>query len=69
MDYGTRVQESVFWVEVDEELRSRMEARLRRVVLCAEDVLWIVPVCARCREGMTLMGPARPREQAPYWVI
>lgn len=69
LDYGSRVQESVFWLDVDQELRDRMEKRLRKAIDPEEDVLWIVPVCGSCVERMTLLGKTRKPETPAFWIV
>lgn len=68
LDYGPRVQESVFYSEIDEELAVRMVARLRSV-LAKEDVLWVVPICRACMKGVITMGPTRVPEVPEFWVF
>lgn len=68
LDYGTRVQESVFWVEIDEELATRMVSRLKQAV-AAEDVVWIVPVCRACAKAVATLGPTRVPDVPEFWVI
>ena len=48
LDYGLRIQESVFWVDAEEDLIARMRQRLAVVVSIQEDSLWMVPVCNTC---------------------
>jgi CRISPR-associated endonuclease Cas2 len=69
LDYGQRVQESVFWMDIDEELRGRMESRLRRALDSRMDILWVVNVCSRCASLMTLIGPTRKPVPPPYWIV
>jgi len=69
LDYGLRVQDSVFWADVDEEISGRMLRRLEAIVDAKEDVLWVVPVCGRCGEGMRCLGPQKAPERPKYWVL
>ena len=69
LDYGTRVQESVFWLDIDQELRARMEVRLRKVIDLRDDALWVVPVCGVCSQGMTVLGKTKKPETPAFWIV
>ena len=56
LDYGERVQESVFWVDAEEELVARMRERLARVIGAEEDSLWLVPLCDACVRKVDATG-------------
>ncbi len=61
LDYGQRVQESVFWVEAEDDLADRIRERVGRVIDTEEDSLWIVPLCAGCAKRVEVLGKkARP---------
>jgi CRISPR-associated protein Cas2 len=70
LDYGRRVQESVFWVDVeDEELVERMRGRVRRVVSEAEDSVWVVPGCKGCAGKVEAVGVAKVPEVPGCYVV
>lgn len=56
LDYGQRVQESVFWLEGEEDLAQRIRERIAKVVNVEEDLLWIVPLCGGCAKRIEPMG-------------
>ncbi len=68
LDYGTRVQESVFWVDAEDDSVERMRARVKAAV-AAEDSVWIVPVCLVCGKRIETLGTARVPKLAEYFVI
>jgi CRISPR-associated protein Cas2 len=69
LDYGERVQESVFWLEVDSELRDRMIHRLKKVLSEAADLLWVVPACNRCVSSITTFGARRVPDAPTFYVL
>ena len=69
LDYGSRVQESVFWLDIDEELSHRMVQRLRSAMNEEEDVLGLVPVCGRCSTAVKTMGRTKKPELPEFWVL
>ncbi len=70
LDYGRRVQESVFWVDVEEEeLVERMRGRVRRVVSETEDSVWVVPVCKGCAGKVESVGVGKVPEVPGCYVV
>jgi CRISPR-associated protein Cas2 len=69
LDYGERVQESVFWLDIDAELCERMWTRLRHVILGDEDVVWLVPVCHACAKDVRTTGKTRVPEVPEFYVL
>jgi CRISPR-associated protein Cas2 len=69
LDYGQRVQESVFWIDADDELAGRILERLRRVTLEEEDSVWVVPLCAACARKIEALGRTRVPELPEYYIV
>jgi CRISPR-associated protein Cas2 len=69
LDYGQRVQESVFWIEADEDLVGRMRQRAVSIVRQEEDSLWLVPVCEVCARKVEATGVTRVPELPEYYVV
>lgn len=59
MDYGNRVQYSVFEAEVTQELLNEMAARIRKVIDPDEDSVRIYKVCPGCLREVKLLGKAK----------
>lgn len=69
LDYGQRVQESVFWIDVSKELIERMWKRMEPVVEEAEDVVWLVPVCGNCAREVVVRGTTRVPQVAEFYIL
>lgn len=69
LDFGKRVQESVFWAELDEGLEARLLERLRGVMEETEDSVLLVPVCGGCRKQIVELGKADVPEVKDYYVL
>ncbi len=69
LDYGQRVQESVFWVEAEDDLAERIRERLGRVIDVDEDSLWIIPLCAACTKKLVVMGKNKRPEVPEYYIF
>ena len=68
LDFGRRIQESVFVADLDEELAGKMQERVKNVLDVALDRLHIFPLCAACSSKAVSMGAAAelPKDQEFY---
>lgn len=69
LDYGQRIQESVFWLEAETELIDKMRHRLRSQIDEADDSLWIVPVCEACLRRLETLGIQNLPEVPAYYIV
>ena len=69
LDYGTRVQESVFVANLDEELAERMRQRVGRLIEAAWDRVHIFALCGACEKRTVYMGSAEKVEDAEFYVV
>ena len=58
LDFGQRIQESVFVADLNAELAGKMSERVRTVLDVAEDRLHIFPLCAGCSAKAVSVGAA-----------
>lgn len=68
--FGERVQESVFFADLESEELQRLVAALARIIDTAEDSVRYVPVCRedlRASRGFGLSGGLRP--EPTHWVV
>ncbi len=68
LDYGSRVQESVFWIDAEEDIIPRMRSRITQIA-APEDSIWLVPVCAGCAGKIETLGIARRPVLPEFWVL
>ena len=68
LDFGARIQESVFVAHLDEELAERMRERLSRVVDPDQDRVHVFGICEACSKRVCTMGGA-PVERDPEWYV
>jgi CRISPR-associated protein Cas2 len=68
LDFGQRIQESVFVADLDEELAGKMQERVKNVLDGTLDRLHIFPLCAACSSKTVSMGAAAelPRDEDFY---
>jgi CRISPR-associated protein Cas2 len=69
LDFGTRVQESVFVANLDAELAARMTARVRKLVDEHFDRVHIFEMCAACSGKTRTMGTAEVVKDREFYVI
>ncbi len=69
LDFGQRVQESVFVANLDDELASRMVERLVKTMEPSEDRVHVFSLCQACSHKTQILGTAELVEDRPYYVI
>jgi len=69
LDYGSRIQESVFECSLaDADLQGMVE-RLSATPLQDTDKVRIYKVCGRCVEEIRIYGPGEVTHDAEYYII
>ena len=68
LDFGHRIQESVFVADLDEELAAKMRDRLKEAADHLVDRIHIFPTCAACTAKATAVGAsaALPKDEEFY---
>jgi CRISPR-associated protein Cas2 len=69
LNYGRRIQESVFMATLDEELYSAMLKRLEQLVDESIDTVHVFTLCAACHGRIQKIGQAELQEDRPYYIV
>lgn len=69
LDYGKRIQHSVFAVHLDEELFERMLARVKSVIDEDEDRVHVFRICGACEERVITFGQGEMPEDPDFVII
>ncbi len=69
LDYGMRVQESVFHCLLDATLAEEMLSRVRRIVEEHTDKVHVIPLCDSCAGRVTMYGIAKKAEDPEYLIL
>jgi CRISPR-associated protein Cas2 len=69
LNYGKRVQESVFVANLDGELAERMTAEVQKVLDAEQDRVHIFHLCGACVEGTVVFGTAEVVEDRAWYVV
>ena len=56
LDYGVRVQKSIFEVTVDARIFAEMKARIEKVIASEEDGVKYFPLCEKCAGTVEIIG-------------
>jgi CRISPR-associated protein Cas2 len=68
LDFGSRVQYSVFECILDNELLDKMIARVSQVI-SEEDRVSIYPLCARCEAGIRIFGKGEVTKDEKVYIL
>src|SRR5262249_9656229 len=69
LDYGKRIQESVFMAHLDDELHARMMERIGRVIDEELDCVHVFSVCEACSGKTRVLGKGEIPEDRRFIVI
>ncbi len=69
LDFGTRVQESVFVANLEDEQAERMRKRIGKVLSKEADRVHVFVVCAACERRTEVLGDGEVPSDPPFIVI
>lgn len=69
LDFGSRVEESVFVANLDSELAAKMLDRIRRLVEERSDRVHVFEMCASCAARTVAIGEAEIVKDQRYYII
>lgn len=69
LDFGARVQESVFVANLDDELAGKMRARIEKVVDAQWDRVHIFELCQSCAARTQVFGSGEIIRDREFYVI
>ena len=69
LDFGTRVQFSVFECVLEGDLYQQLLERLSGVIQSSEDRLRIYPLCASCTQDVVLLGEGKLTEDPDVYIV
>lgn len=69
LDFGVRVQESVFECLLEPGQYEQMLTALERVPLAELDSLRVYRICANCAEAIRIYGPAEVTQDPAFYVV
>ena len=69
LDYGTRVEESVFECSLEAQLAASMTDRIRKVVDTGEDKVLVYGLCESCAGKVLTIGPVERPQEAEFYIL
>jgi CRISPR-associated protein Cas2 len=69
LNFGVRIQESVFECLLDEELFGRMLGEVDKAPLEATDRVRVYKVCADCVEAVKIYGPGAVTRDVDFYLV
>ena len=70
LDFGDRVQFSVFEARLNNKLYSSMMERVATIINGEEDNVRVYPICQQCDPSVTLLGDGPAMEKTPdVWIL
>ncbi len=69
LDFGDRVQYSVFEARLEQKLFDKLIQRINRVIKDQEDSVPIYPMCAICQKGMMIIGKDQVVEDQDVYIL
>ena len=69
LDFGSRVEESVFVANLDDALALRMMERVKRLVQENEDRVHVFELCLGCAGKTVTLGNAEVVEDHDFYII
>ncbi len=69
LDFGTRIQESVFECPLNEALLERMMERLERLPLGEADRVRVYRICGSCVERVRIYGPGEITQEPEFYLV
>lgn len=69
LNYGARVQESVFVADVSDALCVEMREKAGRVIDSGADLLHVFPMCSACQGKLMALGQAAMPEEREFYVV
>ena len=69
LDFGTRVEESVFQCRIESDLAETMMARIRHVIEEHSDKVHVLALCDACGERVVTCGIATQASDPEYLIV
>ncbi|MFZ3115007.1 MAG: CRISPR-associated endonuclease Cas2 [Syntrophales bacterium] len=69
LDFGVRVQYSVFECIMDNNARQELLQRLAKIIVADEDKIRVYALCARCEGGIAVLGSGEVTKDKDIYVL
>jgi CRISPR-associated protein Cas2 len=69
LDYGERVQKSVFECIMEPEQYDQLIKKLSSIIRLEDDSVRIYPICGNCKENIKILGQGKVSEDPGVYIV
>jgi CRISPR-associated protein Cas2 len=69
LDFGDRVQYSVFEAKLDKKLLDKLIQKLIEIIEESEDSIRVYPLCATCETGISVLGQGKIMKEEDIYIL
>jgi CRISPR-associated protein Cas2 len=69
LDFGDRVQYSVFEARLDKNLLDKLVQKLIEIIEESEDSIRVYPLCASCETGISVLGQGTTMKEEDVYIL
>ena len=69
LDYAARIQESVFFADIEERLYSELREKVTRLIEPQTDVVHLFPICEACAKRKEVYGRGEVPEDREWYIV
>ncbi|OEU83900.1 MAG: CRISPR-associated endonuclease Cas2 [Desulfobacterales bacterium S5133MH4] len=69
LDFGDRVQYSVFESKLDKNLLDKLVLKLIEIIEESEDSIRVYPLCAVCETGISVLGQGKIMKEEDIYIL
>ena len=69
LDFGDRVQYSVFEARLDKKLLDKLVCKLIKIIKESEGSIRIYPLCAACETGICVLGQGEVTKEEDIYIL
>jgi CRISPR-associated protein Cas2 len=69
LDFGDRVQYSVFEAKLDKKLLDKLVQKLIEIIKESEDSIRVYPLCSACETGISILGQGKIMKEEDVYIL
>ena len=69
LDYAARIQESVFFADIEEKLYVELQEKMKQAISPEVDVVHMFPICEACAKRKEVLGKGDVPENRDWYIV
>ena len=69
LNYAARIQESVFFADIDDRLFAELREKLQKAIEPEADVIHLFPLCEACTKKKEVFGRGEMPEARDWYIV